>query len=669
MKSTPNRTKKRLIAGFTIVCLFMTLLCFRTGWIQIVKGEEYSDMAVTQQTKDVPIEAKRGSIVDRNGEELAASAVCYSVWVRPAQVNSGRTAEAKALNVETCVSTLAYILQMDVEEVRALVTKEQSLVKVAKYLDKETADAVRNAEITGVEISEDVKRHYPLGDFASHLLGSVTDDNNGLAGIEMKYNQYLSGVSGRWIKNTDRNGKGLSYGVEKYYAAEDGLNVMLTIDEVIQHYVEKAIDQVQVNTQSDRVMCLVMDPKTCDILAMAITPGYDPNNPRVPLDELEAAYLETLPDTEKLDYWNKMWRNPIVSDVYEPGSTSKLLTTAMALEEGLTSLNDTFTCTGTYKVSGVTLKCWRSYNPHGHENLVEAVGNSCNPVFIQLAQRVGTDKFYEYLKLFGMTERTGIDYPGEAYPILQNIETAGPVGLATMSYGQGIAVSMVQQLTAICSLGNDGVLMQPRIVKALTDEDGNVVKEFDSVEVRQVISEKTAEEMCLIMESVVSEGGGGTAKIAGYRVGGKTGTANKPSETGGYSEETYSSFVGMAPMDDPQVAILVVVDNPKGIKYGSQTAAPGAKVILEDTLRYLEVQPEYTQEEIEQLNSKMAVVPDVTGVPLSTAIGQLGGVSLNYIITPAVTEADHENDYTIVDQYPKSGERLSEGSSVYLYIE
>ncbi len=669
MGRAPNKVKKRMVIGFTIVCIVMTMLCGKVGWIQIVRGAEYSKLAVEQQTKDMPIAAKRGSILDRNGEELASSAVCYSVWARPAQVRAGKTDEQKEASVTKCVEILSEILEMDPEEVRTLVTKEQSLVKVAKYLDKETADAIRKKGLAGIELAEDVKRHYPLGDFASHLLGSVTDDNNGLAGIELRYNQYLSGIAGRWIKNTDRNGFGLSYGVEKYYQAEDGLNVMLTIDEIIQHYAEKSIDTVREKTDADRVMCLIMDPKTGDILAMAITPGYDPNNPRVPLDETEAAYVETLSNEEKLIYWNQMWRNPIVSDVYEPGSTSKLLTTAMALEEGLTYLDDSFHCTGTYNVSGTILKCWRYYNPHGSQNLVKAVGNSCNPVFIQLAQRVGIEKFYKYLELFGMTERTGIDYPGEAYPILQDINTAGPVGLATMSYGQGIAVSMVQQLTAICSLGNDGKLMQPRLVKALTDSDGNIIQEFETTEIRQVISEKTASEMCLIMESVVSEGGGGTAKIPGYRIGGKTGTANKPSATGGYSEETYSSFVGMAPMDDPQVAILVVVDNPKGVKFGSQTAGPGAKMILEDTLRYLQVQPQYTQEELEQINSKMSVVPDVTNVSFSVAIGKLGGASLNYVVSPAVTEADNESDFTVIDQYPKAGEKLETGGTVYIYRE
>ncbi len=668
MGATPNKVKKRLAIGFGIVCAMLLLLCFRIGWIQIVSADEYTKMAVEQQTKDVPIEAKRGSIVDRNGNELATSAVCYSVWARPAQVRTGKTDAEKDANVNNCAVILADILEMEVDEVKALIAKEQSLVKVAKYLDKETADEIRNNEsLTGIEIAEDVKRHYPLGNFASHLLGSVTDDNNGLAGIELRYNQYLSGIEGRWIKNTDRAGRGLSYGVEKYYQAEDGLTVMLTIDETLQHYVEKAIEETLAETQADRVMCLVMEPETGDILAMATVPGYDPNNPRVPVNEEDAAYLETLSDADKLVYWNQMWRNPIVSDVFEPGSTSKLMTAAIALEEGLTTLDEQFYCGGTYKVADRTLKCWRYSNPHGQQSLVQAVGNSCNPVLIQLVQRIGIEKFYEYLDLLGMTERTGIDYPGEAYPLIQDIETAGPVGLATMSYGQGIAVNLVQQLTAICCFGNDGVLMKPRLVKALLDSDGNVVQEFETEEVRKVFSEKTASEMCLIMEAVVKEGGSGAIDIPGYRVGGKTGTANKAT-AGGYSDETFSSFMGMAPMDDPQIAIFVGVDNPKGVKYGSTTAGPAARSILEDALRYLEIQPEYTQEELEQLESNMATVPDVTGESFSDAIGRLKGAGLEYEISPAMTETA-DGEHTVIDQYPKAGEKLNTGGTVYLYWE
>lgn len=657
-----TKSKKRILISFAILFAVLAVLCLRLGWLQIVRGSELSKMATEQQTRDVPIEAKRGTIYDTNGNELAISATCYSVWARPANVASGKTDSEKEESINKAASSLAEILEKDESEIRTLITKEQSLVKVDKYLDKETADKIRDLELPGIEIAEDVKRYYPMGAFLAHTLGSVTDDNTGLSGLELQYNQYLSGVEGRWIKNTDISGNSLAYGEEKYYQAEDGLSLVLTIDETIQHYVEKSIKTTQENTGADRVMAIMMDVETGDILALAQTPEFDPNDAKTPLDEEEQKKLEKMSDSEKMTYWNSMWRNFLISDAYEPGSTFKLLTTAMSLEEGLTTVDEKFTCTGSINIAGTTLKCWRYYNPHGTQTLQEAVGNSCNPVFATLAQRLGIDTFYDYLETFGITEKTGIDFPGEGNSILQNEDTAGPVGLATMSYGHGVAVTPIQLITAISSLGNEGKLMQPRLVKALVDEDGNTVKEFDTKVVRQTVSKSTAEEMCQIMEYVVSEGGAGTAKVEGYRVGGKTGTANK-AENGGYSDETYSSFIGMAPMDDPQIAILVIVDNPKGVKYGSTTAAPGAKLILEDTLRYLDLQPKYTEAEKEAMNENQVTVPDLTGEGLEEAIGILGGLSLEY----EASGGTQDEDFIVQDQYPKAGTKIEKGGTVYLY--
>ncbi|NLY72034.1 MAG: PASTA domain-containing protein [Clostridiales bacterium] len=663
MVPSTNRNKKRLIFVFFIICIVCTALIFRVGWIQVVASDRYARLAVEQQTMDTPIPAKRGVIYDRNKKELAISAISNTIWARPADVKSARSEEEGRQKLENTARKLAEILEMDYEKVLEIISQERSLVRVAKYVDKEKADKIREARLKGISIAEDVKRTYPLKAFAAHVLGSTTDDNRGLSGIELKYDKYLAGTPGRWIKNTDVAGDSLSHGIERYYQAEDGLSIMLTIDEVIQHYVEKSIKQVQANTKAKRVFCLIMDPKTGDVLAMAMTPDFDPNDPRTPLDKEEAKYVESLTDEEKLIYWNEMWRNPMISDTYEPGSTFKLITTSIALEERVTNLNEKFTCTGSTNVAGTKLSCWRSYNPHGVQNLVEAVQNSCNPVFVNLSQRLGIEMYYEYLEKFGLMHKTGIDFPGEGGNILQNKETAGPVGLATMSYGQGIAVTPISLLTAISSLGNDGMLMQPRLVKALLDEQGNIIESFEPKKVRQVVSKQTANEMCLIMESVVSEGGGGTAKIPGYRIGGKTGTANKV--VGGvYVNDTYSSFVGMAPMDDPRLAILLVVDSPQGVKFGSQTAAPGVKAILEETLRYLNVKKSFSEEELQQLESQMVVVPDVIGENFSEAIGILGGAELTYVVSPT---KDIDQDFTIVDQYPKPGEKVKKGSNVYLY--
>ncbi|MCL1810282.1 MAG: penicillin-binding transpeptidase domain-containing protein [Clostridiales bacterium] len=668
MAKTPSRTKKRLIFAFVFICFLCVALTFRVGWVQIVNGEEYSRLAVQQQIRDDPVVAKRGMICDRNGEVLAISATTFAIWARPGQVRS-TNADNPALSevqVENTAAELALVLGMEKEQAKEIITQERTLVKVAKQVDKERADMIREKRLKGIEISEDVKRYYPLGVFASHLLGSVTDDNNGLFGIELQYDRYLSGIPGRWIKNADTAGNSISYGIERYYKAEDGLNVILTVDEVIQHYVEKALESVMEKTEADGALCLVMDPKTGDILAMAVLPDFDPNNPRVPLNPDAAAYVDELPASEKTAYWNAMWRNPVISNVYDPGSTFKLLTTAMALEESVTYLSDRFVCNGSYNVSGTTLRCWYNPRTHGSQNLVEAVGNSCNPVFMQLVQRLGESRFYQYLDLFGMSERTGIDFPGEAYPQLQDKATAGPVGLATMSYGQGISITPLQLLAAASSFGNEGKLMQPRLVKALTDSAGNVVEEFGTKVVRQVVSKQTAEDICFIMESVVSEGGGGAAKIPGYRIGGKTGTAIKAVDGRYYENLTDSSFLGMAPMDDPKVSILLVVDNPKGVKFGSVTAAPGVRQILEDTLRYLNVQPHYTQAELGQMNKGMTTVPDIAGKNFSEAIGILVGASLDYAVSPA---HDSGEDFMVVDQYPKAGEKLNTGGIVYIYKE
>jgi stage V sporulation protein D (sporulation-specific penicillin-binding protein) len=653
MKSPAVRSRKRIIFAFGLFCALLLAVCIKVGYIQIVQGEELTKKAIAQQTNDEAIEAKRGEIRDRNGKELAVSTICYSLWARPAAMED-KDAAAK---------TLAEITDMDAEEIKEMITQDKSLVKIAKYLDSGAAEAIRKAEMPGVSLTEESKRSYPLGEFASHLLGSVTDDNNGLTGLEQKYNGYLKGVSGRWLKNTDASGNPLAYGADKYYEAENGATLLLTIDEVLQHYTEKAIDSVAKTTEADRVSCLIMDPETGEILAAASTPGFDPNDPRTPTDEVEAKKLRSMSEKNQMEYLNEMWRDPLFNDTYEPGSTAKLVTTAIALEEGLTDTSEGFVCTGSIELYGETLKCWRSENPHGHQTLTEAVGNSCNPVFVTLSTRIGLEKYYKYLELFGLTQKTGIDFPGEANSILQNKETAGPIGLATMAYGQGIAMTPVQLLTAACALGNDGKLMKPRLVKEIRSDKGETIKKFRSEVVRQVVSKETADEMCLIMESVVEEGGAGTAKIEGYRVGGKTGTANKVIN-GKYSETVCSSFIGMAPMDDPKIAVLFIVDNPKGQIYGSATAAPGARQVLENALRYMKVEPDYTAAERQENSKKTVVVPNVTGESYSEAIGILGGADLKHKVSPDIGDG---GDFIVKDQYPKAGEEIEKTGTVYLY--
>lgn len=657
--TTSNKSKKNLILILGLVFICMLLLCLRLGWIQIVKGDMYSDLAIQQQTRDTPIEAERGVIYDTNGNELAVSVTCYTIWARPTDIKSAETAAEGRKNIEEVSKTLSKILEMEYDDVKEMVTAEQSIVKIKKGIDKDTAEKIREKGLPGIEIAEDTKRSYPLGAFAAHTLGTVTNDNAGLSGLELEYNTYLSGVAGRWINYTDTRGNRLSYGEEKYYKAEDGYSIVTTIDQVIQHYTEKAIEQVQAKTSSERVLAIVMETETGDILAMAQTPDFDLNDPKTPLDKGEQKALEAMSETEQVEYWNDMWRNSLICDVYEPGSTFKLITTAIALEEDITTLDDTFYCSGGVDVAGETIHCWRRSNPHGTLNLKQAVANSCNPAFIELAGEIGIDLFYSHLDTLGITGTTGIDFPGEGTSLLQSRDTAGPVGLATIGFGQGVAVTPIQLITAINSFGNDGKLMKPRLVKELQDENGKTVQEFEPEVVRQAISKETADEM----REVIEFAGGSTTDIEGYKVGAKTGTANKIKADGsGYSNQTYSSCIAMAPMDDPKLTVLVIADSPQGVHFGSATAAPGAKQILEDTLRYLNIPPDAeSQEEAEQ---KKVQVPDVVGNSVSEAIGILAGSSLSYDLDE---EAAKKEDFIVTRQYPAAGTKIKKGSKVYLY--
>jgi len=655
MASASLKSKKRVIVAFVIFCILLLVVCIKVGYIQIVQSQTLTKKAIAQQTEDEVIEAKRGDITDRNGKKLASSTIRYTVWARPGDIK----------DVDSASKKLAKILDMDEAEVKKLLSQDKSLVKVAKYLEYSTAQKVKNSGVAGISITEQSKRYYMLGNFASQLLGSVTDDNNGLTGLEEEYNNYLKGISGRWVQDTDASGNPLSYGSETYHKAQDGDTLVLTLDEVIQHYAEDAIRSVYKKTEAKRVMCLVMDPETGDVLAAASTPSFNPNDPRVPAGSAELKAFNKLSSSKQMDYLNEMWRCPLFNDLYEPGSTAKLMTTAIALEENLTSMSEKFYCKGYIYVAGVKLKCWSWRNPHGEENLEEAVGNSCNPVFVTLGERIGLDKFYKYMELFGITQKTNIDYPGEASPILQDKDTAGPVGLATMAYGQGIAVTPVQLLSAVCALGNDGKLMQPKLVKEIKSADGKVVKKSADTEVRQVVSKATAKKMCTIMEYVVDKGGGEEAQVAGYRVGGKTGTANKV-VNGKYSDSVCASFVGLAPMDDPKVAVLFIVDSPKGEIYGSTVAAPGAKKVLKKTLRYMGIKADYTSSEKKKINAEKTIVPDVTGDKRSEAIKKLKSCSLKYKISPAT---DSTKDFKVTDQYPKAGDEIESGGTVYLYRE
>ena len=655
----------RLMFVFLVFMACFTALTFRLGWHMIIRGEEYADKATGQQTSDTTILATRGSIVDRNGMDLAISATTHTIWVRPDSVrDNGKTDEEKELNVQLEAKSLSEILGMDYDAVMEVLQSDRKLLKLAKNVDRTTADALREADLAGLEITEDAKRYYPLGAFASQIIGSTTDDNSGLSGIELRYNSYLAGLNGRWIKNKDSAKNTLAYGTDDYFSPEDGYTAVLTIDQNIQYIVQQEIAACQARTNSARVMCLIMDPKNGEILASAQTGEYDPNNPRDPLPQDAEAFAE-MSTEEQVAYWNKMWRNFNICDTYEPGSTFKLITSSIALDTGVTNLTEKFYCGASIQVYDWTLKCWNYPRAHGWQDLSWAVTNSCNVTMVQLVQRIGFTRFWQGLEAFGITERTGVDYPGEAGNILQD-QTGGPVELATMSYGQGIAVTPVSLVSAVSSLANDGYVMKPHFVKALLNPDGTVAEAFEPEIRSQSVSEQTAHDMLGIMEDYIINGSGGRMKIPGYRTGGKTGTANKPVK-GGYSlTDVYGSFIGVAPIEDPKFVILVICDSPRGTIYGSTTAAPCAVEIEKRVLQYMGITPEYTEAELKSMNRARVDVPNVVGLDAETAMGRLSRVGLEYTLAPAI---ETTAKLTIVDQFPKAGEEVERGFLVTLYYE
>ncbi len=650
--------------GFAIIAILFLALTLRLSKVMIIDADELSRMAVSQQTRDTTIAAKRGVIYDRNGKELATSKICFTLYGFP-QTFRGEDEDEK---VDRNIEDLMDAIELTGEEERTAFYDKMkngtSIVTLAKYLTKEQAQAIRALKLKGLDIAESTMRYYPLGNFASQVLGSVNDDGEGRTGLELEYDDLLSGVNGRWVTNTDVSGNELVEGTDKLYEAMDGLNVVTTIDEAIQYYCQKEAEAAYNKWKAKKVEVLAMDPKTGEILASVVWPGFDPNDPFTPQDMNEdqaKAYAEMTED-EKLAYLYQTWRNPVISDTYEPGSTFKLITASAGLDSGVIGMNDTFYCDGDFDVADYTLNCWYLAG-HGTQNITQAIGNSCNPALAEVGRRMGAQRFKNYIQCFGFGSGTGVDYPGEATGLIQS--TIGPVELANMSFGQGIAITPVQLVSAISAIGNGGNLLLPHYVKALVNDDGEVVQEFGTTVVRQVISKETSDLMKGIMEYEVAESGGNTARIPGYRIGGKTGTAEK-AENGAYSKtDYYSSFICMAPIDDPQITLLVVVDSPRGQIYGSVVAAPAAKNILTNVLRYMGISPSEETEASSQTAAQVTV-PDLSGKTYANAAAVLTDLGLT-ITRPSSAEGN--DDWIIVDQYPKAGTSVAKGTMVYVYKE
>lgn len=579
-------TKKRMKNSIFLVLLIITMLIVRIGYLQLVQGSELKEKAYAQQTSDRKVNAKRGTIYDATGKTvLAVSSTVETVTINPGNI--------KEEDKEKVARKLSELFELDYEKTLKKVKKRSSIETIAQKVDKEKTNQLRtwmeeNNIKEGINIDEDSKRYYPLNSLASQVIGFCGSDNQGLNGIEAKYDEYLKGKAGSISRITDASGGMIENTSEEYTEPTDGDDLVLTIDATIQGIAEKYLKEACIDNKcTDGGNILIMNPKNGDILALAGYPDYNLNEP--------FAVDESLSSEEQNKQMQGLWRNKAISDTYEPGSTFKLVTTSAALEEGITTPDEEgeFCCVGHIEVAGVRMKCWRYYNPHGSESLRQALMNSCNPVFIGLGQKIGIHKYYEYLNKFGFFTTTGVDLPGEAGSIFLKEEKVGPVELGTISFGQRFEVTPIQMATMLSTIANGGTYVKPRVVKQIisnTEKDENGNRKVTNIEVKKgerVISEKTAKDVLSMMGSVVSEGTGKNAKVEGYSIGGKTGTSEDGVNTGKY----VTSFIGTAPIEDPQVVVLITLYNPtgEGGHQGGGVAAPVGGQVFSELLPYLEV--------------------------------------------------------------------------------
>ena len=589
MQTINLKNKKKMRNTLFIAFLILLLLLSRICYIEFIQGKELQVLAYEQQVQKRAVNPRRGTIYDSSEKyTLAISSTAYTVSVNPTNIPSDKK--------ELIAKKLTEIFDLDYETVLKKVSKRSSIETIIKKIEKDKADELRtwlleNNIDTGINIDEDSKRYYPYSNLASQVIGFCGGDNQGLDGVEAKYDDILSGIAGSISRATDATGEEIGTDGEVYTPAINGDDIVLSIDMTIQSIVEKYLAEACIdNSCTDGGNIVVMNPKTGDILAMATYPSYNLNEPyTINNDELKSNW-DNMEQSEKSKNLQGMWRNKAISDTYEPGSVFKLITASSALEEGITDTDRSgeFACTGAITVAGARIKCWRYYRPHGSESLRQGLMNSCNPVFIGLGQKLGVDTYYKYLNKFGLLSKTGVMLPGEANSIFIAQNKCGPVELATISFGQRFEITPIQLVTAVSSIANGGNLITPRIVKAKINSETGERTDLPVETKGTVISKETSEKVLSMMESVVSEGTGKNAKVEGYRIGGKTGTSEDGVNTGKY----VTSFCGVAPINDPQVVVLVTLYNPtgEGGHQGGGVAAPVGGQIFREILPYLEVE-------------------------------------------------------------------------------
>ena len=565
--------KKKILVVFICAALILCALIGRLVWLMIFDAEYYQELAQDLHEREREIKAARGEIVDRNGVVLATNRTVCTISVIHSQIEEP----------ERVIEVLCSDLEMEESEVRKKVEKVSSMEKIKTNVDKETGDRIRDYDLAGVKVDEDYKRYYPYGDLASKVLGFTGGDNQGIIGLEVKYEDYLKGTNGTILTVTDARGIELDGVAEDRIEPVAGQTLQVSLDYNMQAYCQQAAENVMEEKQAEAVSILLMNPQNGEIYAMVNVPEFDLNNPY----ELNTGMDEdSLTDEELQDQLNQMWRNRCINDTYEPGSTFKIITSSACLEEGVVSLDDTFVCPGYRIVEDRKIRCHK-VGGHGQETFVEGIQNSCNPVFIDIGLRLGADRFYDYFEKFGLLKLTNVDLPGEAGTIMHKRENIGTVELATMTFGQSFQVTPIQMAVTVSSIINGGTRVTPHVGAAVLDTDGGTVETFEYETEKGIVSKETSETMQMLLESVVSEGSGKNAYIEGYSIGGKTAT----SQTLPRSANKYiSSFIGFAPADDPQILGIVIIHDPKGVYYGGTIAAPVLRDIYDNILPYLGIE-------------------------------------------------------------------------------
>lgn len=572
-----NKTynKKKIFIVFICAFLIILFLIGRLVYLMVFDAEYYQKKAEELHERERDIKAARGEIVDANGTVLATNKTVCTISVIHSQVKEP----------EKIISSLSTILEMDEETVRKRVEKVSSIERIKTNVDKETGDKIRNLELDGVKVDEDFKRYYPYNELASTVLGFTGGDNQGIIGLEVKYEEYLKGTNGKILATTDARGVELSDVAEDRIEPVAGNTLQISMDYNIQMYAQQMAQKVMEEKQADGVSIILMNPKNGEILAMVNVPEFNLNDPFTLNTGVDEASLN---DEQKQDALNQMWRNRCINDTYEPGSTFKIITSSACLEEGVVKLTDTFSCPGYRVVEDRKIRCHK-VGGHGSETFVQGVQNSCNPVFIDIGLRLGAERFCDYFEQFGLMGTTGVDLPGEASTIMHKRENIGLVELATMTFGQSFQVTPIQMAATVSSLINGGTRVTPHFGVRVLTKDEKEVEMLEYQKGARILSEDTSETMRTILESVVSEGSGKNGAVEGYRVGGKTAT----SQTLPRSANKYiSSFIGFAPADDPQVLGMCIIYNPQGVYYGGTIAAPVISKIFENVLPYLGIEKE-----------------------------------------------------------------------------